>query len=70
MATIPSTKVLARAFFISGHTGRLPLIEFPQFPVMKWPAQRKYCSGMLPTRPLASLYCWIFSGVARGLTRT
>ena len=62
--------MLARAFFISGHTGRLPLIEFPQFPVMKWPAQRKYCSGMLPTRPLASLYCWIFSGVARGLTRT
>ena len=54
------------AFFSSGHTGRLPLIEFPQSPVMKWPSQRKYCSGMLPYRPLASLYCWIFSSVARG----
>ncbi len=61
--------MLARAFFISGHTGRLPLMELPQSPVTKCPSQRKYCSGMLPMRPLASLYCWIFSGVALGLTR-
>ena len=69
VAAMPSTSVLASAFFISGHTGRLPLIELPQLPVRKWPSQRKYCSGGVPMSPLVSLYCWIFAGVARGLTR-
>ncbi len=69
VAAMPRTRVLARAFFISGHTGRLPLMELPQLPVRKWPSQWKYCSGGLPMRPLTSLYCWIFSGLARGLTR-
>ena len=66
---MPSTSVLASASFISGQTGRLPLIELPQLPVTKWPSQWKYCSGGVPMRPLTSLYCWIFSGVARGLSR-
>ncbi len=69
VAAMPSTSVLARAFFISGQTGRFPLMELPQLPVTKWCSQRKYCSGGLPMRPLTSLYCWILAGVARGLTR-
>ncbi len=61
--------MLTIAVLSSGHTGRLPLIESPQSKRMKFHSQLKYCSGMLPLRPLASLYCWTFSSVARGLRR-
>ena len=61
--------VLAIASFSSGHTGRLPLMDLPQLNVTKWCSQLKYCETMLPVRPLVFLYCWIFAGVARGLSR-
>ena len=66
---MPSTSVLAMAFFSSGHTGRLPLIEPPQSNVTKLCSQATYCWTIVPFSPLASLYFWIVSSVARGLRR-
>ncbi len=68
VATLPRTIELANAFFSSGHTGRLPLIETPQSTGRKCPSHWTYCSGIEPSRPLTSRYCWIFASVARGLS--
>src|SRR3954463_1403218 len=69
VANRPSTNVLAIAAFNSGHTGRLPLIDRPQWKVTKLWSHEKYCDTMLPLRPFASLYCLILALLALGLIR-